>query len=336
MAIALDALLVLDAIERRGSFAAAAAELHRVPSAITYAVRKLEDELDVLLFDRRGHRAELTAAGRELVTAGRRLLAAAGELEHRVRRIATGWEPELRVAVDTAVPFAAVWPLVADFYADCNTRQAAHTRLRLSTEVLGGGWDALADGRADIALGVSGDPPGPGYRLRPLAELGVVFAVAPGHPLAVHRGPIPEATIERHRAIVAADSSRRLPARTIGLIAGQDTLTVPDMPAKVAAQVAGLGCGFLPQHLAAPEVAAGRLVVKPVVAPLPPIALGVAWRAERTGRALAWWIDAASRRGLGEWLAARAGRPVAAAETGGRVTSARSRRPAPPKRAPRG
>jgi DNA-binding transcriptional LysR family regulator len=334
MCLALDALQVLDAIDRRGSFAAAAGELNRVPSAITYAVRKLEDDLDVLLFDRRGHRAVLTAAGRELVTAGRHLLAAAGELEHRVRRIATGWEPELGIAVDTAVPLAAVWPLVADFYADCGRRQAAHTRLKLATEVLGGGWDALADGRADLALGVAGDPPAPGFRLRPLAELNVVFAVAPAHPLAGEREPLSDATIERHRAVVAADSSRRLPARTIGLVAGQDTLTVPDLPAKLAAQVAGLGCGFLPLHVAAADIAAGRLVVKAVANPAPPVRLGVAWRAGRTGRALDWWLDATSRSGLGEWLAARAGGDVAGAAP--RVTSARSRRRGTPAKERRG
>jgi hypothetical protein len=55
--LSLDALLVLDAIARKGSFAAAAEELHRVPSAITYTVQKLEQDLDVQLFDRSGHRA---------------------------------------------------------------------------------------------------------------------------------------------------------------------------------------------------------------------------------------------------------------------------------------
>jgi DNA-binding transcriptional LysR family regulator len=49
----------VDAIARKGSFAAAAEALDKVPSAIT-DVRKLEDDLDVLLFDRRGHKARLT------------------------------------------------------------------------------------------------------------------------------------------------------------------------------------------------------------------------------------------------------------------------------------
>jgi DNA-binding transcriptional LysR family regulator len=80
MRLTLDALAVLDAIDRKGSFAAAAEELHRVPSAMTYAVQKLEEDLDVLLFDRRGHRAQLTEAGRELLREGRHLLQAASEL----------------------------------------------------------------------------------------------------------------------------------------------------------------------------------------------------------------------------------------------------------------
>ena len=252
MKISLDALAVLDAIDRRGSFAAAAVELDRVPSAVTYIVRRLEDDLDVLVFDRRGHRAQLTPAGRELLDAGRLLLRDAGEIEHRVKRVATGWEAELRIAVDNAVPLAVLWPLVAAFYANCRDVHAAHTRLRITTEVFGGTWDALADGRADLAIGASGDPPpGGGYRTRAIAESAPVFAVAPDHPLAAHPEPIPSAAILRHRAVVAADSSRRLPPRTVGLIAGQDTLTVPDLAAKTAAQVAGLGCGFLPAHLAA-------------------------------------------------------------------------------------
>src|SRR5438045_1446046 len=142
MKLSLDAMLVLDAIERRGSFGAAAAELHRVPSAITYQVQKLETDLDVLLFDRAGHRAKLTPAGRELLDAGRLLLRAAGEIEHRVRRVATGWEAELRIAVDSVVPLNLVWPLVSEFYADCRGRGAGHTRIKLTREVLGGAWDA--------------------------------------------------------------------------------------------------------------------------------------------------------------------------------------------------
>ena len=43
-----EALAMMDIIARTGSFAAAARELGKVPSALTYSVRQLEDALDVL------------------------------------------------------------------------------------------------------------------------------------------------------------------------------------------------------------------------------------------------------------------------------------------------
>ena len=52
--LTLDALQLLDAIDRGGSFAAAAKELFRVPSTISYSVSKLEDDLGVQVFERAG------------------------------------------------------------------------------------------------------------------------------------------------------------------------------------------------------------------------------------------------------------------------------------------
>jgi DNA-binding transcriptional LysR family regulator len=92
--------------------------------------------------------------------------------------------------------------------------------------------------------------------------------------------------------VVAADSSRRLAPRSLGILSGQDTLTVPDLDAKLAAQILGLGCGFLPLALAAADIAAGRLVTRTVETPRPPQRVHVAWRTLRPGKALAWWIDA--------------------------------------------
>ncbi len=56
-------LEVVDAVARNGSFSAAAQELHRVPSAVSYTVRQLEEWLAVPLFERRHRDVELTAAG---------------------------------------------------------------------------------------------------------------------------------------------------------------------------------------------------------------------------------------------------------------------------------
>ena len=184
MLLDLDALQALDAIDRKGSFARAAEELGRVPSAMTYLIRKLEGELDVLLFDRRGHKAKLTPAGQELLREGRHLLFAASELQRRVRRVGDGWEVELRIALDNIIRAESVFGLLTEFYA-----HEPGTRVRLFSEVLSGTWEALLSGRADIAIGTFSSAPGAagmasGYQSQVLGEMELVFAVAPTHPLA--------------------------------------------------------------------------------------------------------------------------------------------------------
>lgn len=289
MALTLEALQIVDLIARRGSFAAAAAELGKVPSALTYTVRRLEDELDVLLFDRRGRRALLTTAGQALLDDGRPLLRAADDLASRVRRVASGWEVELAIGVDAMIAFDALAPLIRDFHA-----AGAPTRLRLSNEVLEGGWDALLAGRVDLVLGAANDSPAVAlsgaYGVRPLGTVDFVFCVAPHHPLARHEGPVDAAALRRHRAVALADTARGLPTRTSGLLSGQDLLTVATLEQKLAAQVAGLGCGWLPAHHARAALADGRLVALPVAEPRAPAQLHYAWKKAGPGKALQWWL----------------------------------------------
>jgi len=299
--VSLDALATLDAIERKGSFAAAAAELHRVPSALTYTMARLEEDLGVKLFDRSGRRAELTPAGRELLDEGRSLLEMAGEMECRVQQVARGWEVELRIAVDVTLRAEALLPLVGLF-----DQEQSGTRIRLSYEVLGGTWDALQSGRVDLAIGAGGEPvTQAGYSLRRMNPIQFLFAVAPGHPLAGAKEPVPPAEIRRYRAVAVGDTSRSQPARSSGLLLGQDTLTVPDFAAKVAAQRAGLGVGYLPESIAREEAAAGRLVVRQVAEPKLESFQYLAWRTANKGKALAWFLARMDVATCGELMRAR-------------------------------
>lgn len=287
MRLNLDTLLVLDAIDRRGSFAAAANELHRVPSALSYAIQKLEDELDILLFDRSGHRARLTEAGRMLLEEGRQLLAHASRIEERIRKIATGWESELVLAVENLIGVDALVPLLLEFYA-----LGAPTRLRLTQEVLAGGWDALISGRADLAVGAHGDGPASGgYVTHLLGESDFVFAVAAHHPLAAADEPLPAEQVSAQRIVIVADSSRTLPPRTAGILKREDTLTVPTLQAKLAAQLAGLGVGYLPRYLADPWLKNGALVSKILAEGAQKSRHYLAWRPRDRGLALEWFIE---------------------------------------------
>jgi len=148
MKLTLDTLKVLDVIVEEGGLNRAAAVLHRVPSTLSHAVNKLEGDLGFAIFRRDGGRLHLTDAGEELVTKGRILLAQAQELEENAQRISSGWESRLRLAVADIVPLSWLLPHVKRL-----GEIAPHIQVALQRESLGGSWDAVQNGRADLAIG---------------------------------------------------------------------------------------------------------------------------------------------------------------------------------------
>lgn len=290
MPLTLDTLSILDAIDRRGSFARAAEELDRAPSSLTYAVQQLEADLDVLVFDRSGHRARLTPAGQILLDDGRMLLQAAADTVQRVRQAADGWELALTLAVDAILPMAPVLDCIAEFDA-----LEQKTALRLRTEVLAGAWEVLLSGDADLVIGATGAaPPGGGYHTRILGTMEFVFCVAPTHPLAYASSPLTENDMLPHRVVAISDTARKLPLRSAGVLQRQARLAVPDMATKLLAQQKGLGIGNVPRWLFESSAATG-LIEKDVMGGKRTDPLYLAWRAGDSGRALAWFIQRLSR-----------------------------------------
>jgi DNA-binding transcriptional LysR family regulator len=287
MKLSFDGLLIIDTVSRRGSFAAAAEELCRVPSTITYAVQKLEEELGIRIFDRSGHRARLTDAGEELLREGRLILQAVANLEDRARSLAQGCEATLRIALDALLPCEPLLELAVDFY-----KEFGSTDLRFSHEVLGGSWDALTTQRADLVVGASGESPGEsGYQTRLIGKIEFAAVVSPSHPLARHPQPIANDLWCQYRAIAIGDTSQRLEPRTAGLLLGQKTVAVPYLQAKLFAHLKGLGVGYFPRCFVAPQIAAGALVEVQLQNPRSPEHFYLAWDGRSKGKALAWWVE---------------------------------------------
>lgn len=284
-----DSLTMLQVIAEAGSFAAAARQLGLVPSALTYRVRQIEDALDVLLFDRSARQAKPTEAGAELLREGGRLLQDIDAVANRVRRVATGWEPQLTLSVDGVISPHTMLELVEAFYA-----RSPPTRLKLRDGIMTGTREALTSGRADLAIGVSGTASDvAGLQQELLGDLLFIYVVAPHHPLAAMPEPITDAVLLRHRAVAVADSAQR-GGMTMGLLGGQDVLTVDTMQAKIQVQLRGLGGGFLPEPMVRPYLEAGRLVAKRVARPERQVRLHYAWGGPgftAPGRALQWWLQ---------------------------------------------
>ncbi len=283
-----DTLAMLQTISRSGSFAAAARSMGLVPSALTYRVRQVEDALDVLLFDRSSRQARPTPAGSELLREASRMLDELEAIANRVKRVATGWETQFTIALDGIIAKPTVMELCEAFLA-----LAPPTRLRLRDETLTGTLEALISGQADLAIGVPEPTNNLDVHGKPLGEIRFVYAVAPHHPLAQAKQPLPDALLRQHRAVAVADSVQRGSGITLGLLAGQDVFTVPTMQAKLDAQLRGLGGGFLPEPMIQKHVEAGRLVVAATERAPRVTKLYYAWRAStaQTGRAMQWWLQ---------------------------------------------
>ena len=283
-----DALAMLQAIAAAGSFAAAARSLGVVPSALTYRVRQVEDALDVLLFDRSSRQARLTEAGAELLREGARLLEEIDAVANRVKRVATGWEPQFTIAVDSIISKATVMELCESFFA-----LNPPTRIRLRDETLSGTLEALTSGQADLALGVAESSTKAAIHGKPLGDVSFVYAVAPHHPLANAPEPLKDELVRQYRAVAVADTITRGGGMTFGLLGGQDVFTVATMKDKLDAQLRGLGCGFVPECMARAYIETARLVVKKMERPQRVVRVNYAWRSvsrSGPGRALQWWL----------------------------------------------
>lgn len=255
MRYTLDQLQVLDAIAQTGSFAAAARALHRVPSAVSYTVQTLEDGLGVALFDRSGHRAGLTAAGRQVLEEARDLLVRARKLDQLATLLAGGWEPELQVVVDGAWPMEPLFVALREF-----AEHGIPTQVRIDVEYQDGVIDRFNEAHADfmIALGLED-----GGRLHgeALAPLEMVLVAARGHPLA-RAGELTRDALSDHVDLVVRDSSpafARTPRKTF--LGTRHVVRFSDFHSKLAALRSGVGFGWMPEHLVAGALAAGELVI---------------------------------------------------------------------------
>ena len=257
MNLSLDGIEALDAIVRTGSFSAAADELHKAQSAISYAIKQLEERLGVELFDRSGHRAVLTDAGRLVLEEGQSLLASARRIEGLGERIQQGWEPRLEVVVDGILhqtPIMRVLRQLAD--------EDVPTQIQVKVEFLGGVQYRFERDGADMML-VKDFDARESYTATPLPEVVSVLVASPDHPLAGLQA-VTLHDLHRYVELSIHDSSEAAEVRSDPTsFGGSRVYYLSDFRAKHEALRLGLGFGWVPTYLADEDLAAGRLVELP-------------------------------------------------------------------------
>ncbi len=253
----LDQLVVLEAVDVNGSFVGAARALHRVPSAITYAVTRLEEAVGVPLFTRAAQQVRVTPAGRRLIEEARGVLEHARRLHRVAEALRDGWEPALSVVIDGAYRLEPVMRAVAAFNA-----LSVPTRVRIHVEYQSGVAARFAADGADLMLMLEFDGTG-AWQAEPLPDLPMDLLVAAGHPLAALPA-VDRDGLRPHVELVVRDSAPAF-AETprISWFGCQQVVLLADFHSKLTAIRAGAGFGWLPRWLAAPHLEAGDLVRVP-------------------------------------------------------------------------
>jgi DNA-binding transcriptional LysR family regulator len=253
-ALTFDQLRLFLAVVDAGSFSAAARTLRRAQSAVSYGIANLERELGLTLFDRSSRKPVLTKPGQELATEARIVCAQVDHLRAKASGMTRGIEPRLGIAVDQLFPLGALVDALGAFRERFPTVSFA-----LHTESLGKVGELVLDGTCSVGIGPLVPQLPESVERRPLTRVTMVHVVAPDHPLAKRRGPVPANIVREHVQIVLADRSRLTEDYEIGVFSAR-TWRVLDLAAKHAMLRAGLGWGGMPRHVVAGDLAKKKLV----------------------------------------------------------------------------
>lgn len=252
--ITLDQWRALVSVVESGGYARAAEALHKSQSTLTYAVQKLERMAGAKVFELRGRKSVLTPTGKVLYRRARHLVEQALQLERAAAKLAAGWEPEIRIAVEIIFP---TW-LLLNCFARFSEEQP-DVRLELHESVLGGTDEALLEGRVDLAIG----PHIPqGFLGDPLVQMRFVCAAHPDHPLHQLGRTVTRDDLAAHRHLLIRDTGSER-SRDPNWI-NERRWTVSHKATSIRAARMGLGYAWYPEETIREELQAGALKPLPL------------------------------------------------------------------------
>lgn len=277
----LEAVRTFVAVARLKSFSAAAQQLHRTTSAVSYRIKALEDGTGTPLFVRTTRNVTLTPAGQVLLDKASQIFEWLQGLPDELRQVGENVEPRLTVVFNNLLHDSDG---AAHLLAHLN-RTFPHTEIEIRCAVYMGVWDELLHNGMHMAIGAPGfHTINDDFDTHPLGSIQWVFVMAPDHPLASLPEPLTNDELRRFPAINVEDTSTRLIKRVAWRLAGQKEMLVPDLRTKLVAHIAGAGVGFLPTTMAREHIRSGRLIERRVVQGRSPSPLSLVWRRNHVGR----------------------------------------------------
>ncbi|MGB0468015.1 MAG: LysR family transcriptional regulator [Pontibacterium sp.] len=254
MRIDIEALRVLDMVIEEGSFAKAAARLYKAQSAISYQINKLEEQLNVTIFDRSSYRATLTPTGKALWIEAKRLLQQAERIEKLAEHYAEGWEPRFDLVIDASLPMEPVMKAMKLL-----VEREIPTKIQVKVEALGGVQKRFEQDKAHMML-VKDYQPSAQLKAVPLPQVSFVLVASHTHPLA-QQTHINLNQLLGHVELTIHDSSEtttdQLDEHQFG---GDRVFFMQGFTSKKSGIQLGLGFGWMPEFLIRDELASGEFI----------------------------------------------------------------------------
>lgn len=170
------------AVAEEMSFHRAAERLHMAQPPLTAAIRKIEQELGVILLERGNRVTRITEAGQVFLIEARRTLAQFERTLGNTRRAALGLTESLRLTfVDSTVN--ALLPGILRQFRLAHPQAEFHLQEATTAEQL----IALRDDRADLGMVVLPITPQEGLQILPFLYDRMVLALPENHPLAAQQ-----------------------------------------------------------------------------------------------------------------------------------------------------
>ncbi len=254
MKLDLDSIRVLDSIVEHGSFSAAAKELHRAQSAVSYQIRKLEANLNLRIFDRSQYRPFLTAEGQAILNEGRRLLAQAENIEQLAKQLGQEWEPSFEVVVDGILDISPIMAVIKSLI-----NEEIPTKVSLTMEYLGGVQHRFEKNKADLML-VKEYQASNQLVAKPLADIDCLLCVSKNHPLA-KLSSVDLNELQKYIELSVHDSSgQELFSVQHMHFGGERMFYLSDFKSKKQALIQAIGFGWMPHYLVKKELDSGELM----------------------------------------------------------------------------
>ncbi|MBL4631898.1 MAG: LysR family transcriptional regulator [Paraglaciecola sp.] len=250
----LDQLRAFNAVVKYGSIRAASIQIHKSAPSISSAIKALESRTGLTLFSRDGYRLVVSEKGKEFYGKATQIIRSASELSSFSKQKWKKKEKKFLIAIDALVPFEQVVSLI-------ETVELAFpdTQFNLYVEHLGCALDKPYSEEIDLAISSINAMQSEDLEIKYLFSVCTIPVASSQSLIAKKSEPIRQGQIIDELQIVVKSTSIKWQNQTSSVVPGARSFYVSDLNTQKSLILAGVGWGYLPEHMVKTDIENGSL-----------------------------------------------------------------------------